>query len=277
VLPRQIAAVTITQHRFATGRGSSGAFRFHNKAPKPVHDFTLVLDYTDDSGKPLFAMVYQGVVGRDLSSFNPSIQAEYIEQLTQMILPGESVRVAGESAFVTLRCPAGSRLTKLGVTYDDGSSLEWSEPGWRTEPFLLDAPDHFQMPGALVLATRSEEFALSIRIDPDGQVAEVVPVNNSYTEIAQWLHQNLRRWKFFPALREGEPTPDEVSMLVRLWRRTPGQIEGRKLGQLRTNAGIFLALELMLEPHKTTEWAYSYSGSLGGSSSKPTLRKRDPN
>jgi hypothetical protein len=126
----------------------------------------------------------------------------------------ESAEFYSTSSTIFVECPEKAELVLVHVEFSDHSAFDWTEPGWTTEPYILDAARF--APNRKCAAALPATLHLDIDIDATGLPTLKKEVEDSNVSVC--LQGLLRQWIFMPKLRDGFPQPSVMRLLLRIHR-----------------------------------------------------------
>jgi hypothetical protein len=271
-IPPDAGAIGLTEHHFLSENHSVASFFLENKASKDILNFTLILEYRTINGDRALSIVYQGRLSEQRDSTDSPIHAESLHTLERPISPGRAARITGESPYVLAQCPSYAQLTMLDIHYADHSSYQWNSGEWRTMPLLSDYPDYLSIPDSKLW--RAEYYYFLARVDSAGQLKVIAPFPPTTEVPSASLQESLKKFSFFPTLRDAKAEDATILLIVRFHRA--GEIID-PIKELRSESAAkrtTVFLDLVARNSLEEDWYFYYGGGRGFKTTRASLREK---
>ena len=244
---------------YATKYGdSSGSFYLQNKTTKPISSVAIALNYLGADEKSLVEMSYIARSDGSRQSFNPALHSEYTQELEQPIGPSERDRIQTVSDMAVPHCPTSARVVYVLLQFSDGSTFFWSFPGWQVLPIARLLPKRaWEFSPDLVRIPM--DMLVIVRVDSSGHVARFVATDASLQRLAARLYKQASKWRFFPALADGQPVGSELAVLFRLFPTGTLPREGAP-----NIVSPLVVVRLVQGQTRSEGWTVWYARRLGG-------------
>ena len=217
-VPPGMAELRVKSHLFATGPNTTAELRIQNASSMPIIAMQVTFEYYGESGERI-----GDVVGAVIAKQVPEPQAFEIGKrmtaggatdIPNILQPGETASVGVLGTFTALSCPARAKLTSALLWFSDSTSLDWSAPGARLDP----EPNELnlsKLPGCL-LQHGVRSLYLTLELNREGRVASVEYAAASASPKVECDTSEISKWKFRPALQDGNPLASTIPILFRV-------------------------------------------------------------
>ena len=217
-IPAGFHYLSLEKHLFATSSYASAEIGVVNVSLKPIIAMQLTFEYYGERGERI-----GDIVGAVIAKQVPEPQAFEIGKrmtaggtalIANILQPGDTASVGGLGTFTILTCPARAKLTAALLWFSDGTSLDWSAPDARLDP----EPNELnlnKLPGCL-LQHGVRSLYLALELDREGRVASVEHAAASASPKVVCDTSEISKWKFRPALQDGNPIASTIPILFRV-------------------------------------------------------------
>jgi hypothetical protein len=214
-VPTDALKSTITNHTFISSvlKDSPGIITFWNRFRSPIVAFEMVVGYTDSDDNELATATYAAMLPKVKTQFQLLVPAEHIEPLKRAIPVGGNIRIISEGFVIMRQCPTKASVLAAKIMFADGGTQTWTEHAWAVDPLLESFPTNLNLPFDEVQIPSSS--LVRIKITAEGKVEDAQLIDGNSSAAVRDLRQALSSWHFYPAQRNGEPAPSELTLLIR--------------------------------------------------------------
>jgi hypothetical protein len=188
------------------------ALDVRNTQTAAITNLDLVIEYLDQKGR----VVDTATVGGAAAGFENAMPAPFSVENTETwkgpLDPGEIARVQGMSdGNRTVTCPVSGQITFVMARFRNGAVQQHGLLGWQVPPLPRIVP---QLDSACpVLHSSILEIPAKLKISDAGDVLGVSPSSGGDDPgVLAWAIDQMKRWKFHPALVDGQPRNSELSV-----------------------------------------------------------------
>jgi hypothetical protein len=270
-VPPDVDAIALSNQSFLSEHRSAASLLLENRASKQILHYSLVLEYQTSRGGPRLSIVFAGAAATAQTPYQP-VPAEYLNSLVHPVAPGQKEWVSGQSPYTLPECASSARLTMLDIRYDDGSNYRWESSDWRTEPLLSDYPNYLSIPDSK--AWTSDEYYFVARVSRQGQLGEIEPFPPTSIVPSNSVAENLKKWTFFPALRNGKPQDALLILIVRFHRASPEKQASKSLPGEQAMTRATALVELYPRNPLEQDWYFQFGTGQGYEKSGRSLREK---
>jgi len=205
---------------------SVSSVSIRNHAIRPIITVLLLVDYLDDTDRHILTGVYYGQQHADPLPLRIQTGTAIL-RLENSILPEHGRSITFTSDLVASGCPFRGVITRVSLTFSDGTTWSSSSPRWRTDPAIREAQ-------AVNVSTFPEKaprvFLARLHVESDGHA--VVDETDAGVEVATWLQDQVNNWTLIPAEHSPSVSDDEaIVWMVTLHTDSQIKVEGPRLSR----------------------------------------------
>ncbi|HTT23526.1 MAG TPA: hypothetical protein VMG82_31655 [Candidatus Sulfotelmatobacter sp.] len=220
-LPLTIAPdlkLAVVNHYLMFNPEVEGALFLRNESGESIYGITMLVIYEDQQSRPLFSIKYQASVKgheHQMTNIQPSFQGT----LTRPVRPGEVFNLSGTNLLTTTTVPAKAEISVVSLQLARTNVERRGVGTFRSDPILEEAPPQYPQL-AISADDLSRDRLLKLSISPQGivktvdLVSEMEPSNPALTSVMD----EMRKWRFFPAIRNGVRVTSDLFVLLRFRR-----------------------------------------------------------
>lgn len=207
--------IRLDQGRFTSSGEGDMSFdvTVTNVSASSVTQLFIVLEYLDARDESLGQISLVGAANYGNSDHNWQVHAEYLDtSFSTPLLPGETKLLHGIFTGVWAVCPSRARLTFLGVLFSNNTRRSWKAPNWKLNPILNFFSDDLTLK---IDHPMNSPYYVRARatIDERGRIRQLNPLGDTIPAQTEALLSQLNEWRFFPAIREGQPIVSEMTIV----------------------------------------------------------------
>lgn len=238
-----------------------GTVFLRNTTGKPINGITMLINYEDKDGSTIFAIPYQAdtETGDDTAT---NIRHFFRGMLTRPVQPGEVFDLLGTTLLAASEVPAKAEVSVIDLRTGDEGLGNQLVGKVRSDPILEKAlPEYLK-----ATASRDdlpEDVLLKLRISARGAVTDISLLPSSKAKPGQQIvtlaMDQLRRWRFFPAVREGLAETSELTVLLRFRRQEEPPVRECFIGQQDKYPNVFAIVTAKSIPGPEGSWTFFYA------------------
>jgi hypothetical protein len=171
----------------------------------------LVIEYLDEKGNTVDTATIGGVAAGFEDAMPAPFSLENKETWKGPLEPGETARVQGMSnGNRTVTCPVSGRITFVMARLRNGAVRQYGSTGWQVPPLPRIVPELDSACPAVQGGVL--EIPVKLKISSAGDLIGVSQSSAKDLGVLAWAVDQLKRWKFHPALVDGQPKDSELSV-----------------------------------------------------------------
>jgi|ERR1700722_7551389 len=187
------------------------ALDVQNKQTVALTNLDLVIAYLDEKGNVVDTATIGGAAAGFENAMPAPFPLENKETWKGPLEPGETARVQGMSnGNRTVTCPVSGQITFVMARFWGGAIQQYGSTGWRVPPLPRIVPELDS--ACPVLKSGTLEIPVTLKISIGGDVIGVSQSSSGDLGVLAWAVDQLKRWKFHPALVDGQPKDSELSV-----------------------------------------------------------------
>ena len=234
---------------------SVSSISIKNKAQKSIVAILVLVNYLDNANQHILTGIYYGQ--QHSLGFLPlrSQVGMAVLRFEEAIKPERDRRIAFASDVVTPQCPTQGMVTRVSVTFDDGTTWSHSSPGWKTDPSIRETQhtDVTTFPGQLPCI-----FLATVYIDSDGSAA--VKETDNGTGAAIWLQRQLENWSILPAEHGPLAKGKEKLTLAVVLHKSPNDDQIASQSPLRFHNSELPHMVVEILPSRRSGYSFVFVG-----------------
>ncbi|HEV2387331.1 MAG TPA: hypothetical protein VGS20_08755 [Candidatus Acidoferrales bacterium] len=237
-----------------------GALVLRNETGQTISDIAVLVNYEDKQGRPLFTITYQASV-KDSEHSMSDVRPFFRGLLTTAVRPGETFDLFGTALLETTTVPARAavsganlRLSDVGMVF----TVAWAP---RSDPILEEVPRGDPDLGTPPL-NLPDDVVLKLSLAARGGVEHVgfASETASSDPLVTAATDEIKRWRFYPAIYNGFGVPSELSLLLRFRRGDEPPVRDCFLGQGDKFPNTFAIVTFKAYPNAPLRWQCFYGG-----------------
>lgn len=182
-----------------------------NTQTSAITNLDLVIEYLDEKGD----VVDTAAIGGAAAGFENAMPAPFSLENTETwkgpIEPGEIARVQGMSnGNRTVTCPVSGQITFVMARFRGGALQRYGSAGWQVPPLPRIVPELDSACPALQSGIL--QIPVKLKISNAGDVIGVSQSSVRDPGVLAWAVDQMKRWKFHPALVDGQPKDSELNV-----------------------------------------------------------------
>jgi len=182
-----------------------------NTQTTAITNLDLVIEYLDEKGNVVETATIGGAVAGFENAMHAPFPLESTETWKDPLGPGETARVHGMSnGNRTVTCPVSGQITFAMARFRGGAIQKCGSTGWQVPPLPRIVPELDS--ACPVLQSGILEIPVKLKISRGGDVTGVSQPSVRDRGVLAWVVDQMKRWKFHPALVDGQPKDSELSV-----------------------------------------------------------------
>jgi hypothetical protein len=235
-----------------------GTLVLRNETGEQINGITILVNYTDQQGRRIFAIPYQASV-KGSQNTTTNIRPFYRGRLTRPVKPGEVFNLAGTGLLTATTVPVKSEVSFISLQLADRGVERAGVGSFQSDPILEEAPrEYFQL--AASTDNLPQQVSLKVSIGASGTVKDVDFASESEPrdQLLTPVMDEIRRWRFFPAIRDGFGVPSHLFVLLRFRRADEPPVLDCFIGQGDKYPATFVIVRLEPVPTLKGRWMFFY-------------------
>ncbi|HEV2387047.1 MAG TPA: hypothetical protein VGS20_07285 [Candidatus Acidoferrales bacterium] len=235
-----------------------GTVQLRNETGRSIYGIEMFVNYDGARGHRIFTVKYEAQVkGSGLPM--PSSGAFLRGVLTGPVRPGETFDLEGTNLLATTTIPSKAGVSFMYLQLSTENTVTPWGTGTSSDPILYEAPAGFGELGGSA-DNLPEDFLLKLDVDARGTVRGVDPAPGSASPgplVASAIGA-VKRWRFYPAVRDGFAVPTEFFLLLQFRRADFPAPRDCFLGQGDKYPQTFAVVSLETDPKYPGHWEWLY-------------------
>jgi hypothetical protein len=251
----------IVNHWLAFDPYAEGELVLQNETGKPISYIGLLVTYEDQEGRPIFTIAYRA----DLrgSVFPGGLSGAFTRNvLTRAVQPGEVFELTATNLLAGTERPAKAEVAFIGLPHAVSAVSGVAADPDRTDPVLDTVP-----PNSPDLGSPTQDLPkdalLKLSIDSQGYVERVsfAPDAVPTDPIVTLATDEMKRWRFYPATRDGYAVASDLPILLRFRRGDFPPTRDCFIGQGSKYPKVFAIVTIETNlPGLPEGWQWLYGG-----------------